>query len=138
MKIRSFVSNDTVEVIKLWTECQLTRAWNNPRLDIERKLAVDADLFIVGELNGTVVATAMFGYEGHRGWVNYLAVSQSYQRKGFARELMAYGEQLLLAKGCPKINLQVRATNTSALGFYEKLGYANDEVISLGKRLIPD
>jgi len=80
----------------------------------------------------------MFGYEGHRGWVNYLAVSPSHQRKGYATELMRHGEQLLRAVGCPKLNLQVRITNVGTVAFYESLGYKNDEVISLGKRLIAD
>jgi len=80
----------------------------------------------------------MFGYEGHRGWVNYLAVSPQHQRRGYAKELMQFGEELLLAVGCPKLNLQVRETNAQALGFYEALGYKVDASVSLGKRLIPD
>jgi ribosomal protein S18 acetylase RimI-like enzyme len=92
----------------------------------------------VGEVSNEIVASAMFGYEGHRGWVNYLAVSPQHQRHGYAKELMQFGEELLLAVGCPKLNLQVRETNAQALGFYEALGYKVDASVSLGKRLISD
>jgi ribosomal protein S18 acetylase RimI-like enzyme len=138
MQIRVYESCDEPAVIALWHTCALTRTWNNPRIDIARKLEVSPELFLVGEEGGLIVASAMFGYEGHRGWVNYLAVDPSHQRKGYATQLMQHGEQLLRALGCPKLNLQVRSTNASTLAFYDSLGYKNDEVISLGKRLISD
>ena len=80
----------------------------------------------------------MFGYDGHRGWMNYLAVAPEHQGQGHAKTLIAQGEALLLAAGCPKISLLVRRSNTQVLGFYEALGYGQDDVVSLGKRLIPD
>ena len=138
MHIRSFQLADQTAVIALWQMCELTRPWNDAGLDIQRKLAVNPEWFLVGELQGEVVASAMFGYEGHRGWVNYLAVHPAHQSQGFARAMMAYGEQLLLSAGCPKLNLQVRSSNSQALAFYARLGYGIDEVVSLGKRLISD
>lgn len=138
MLIRPFKPHDEPAVIALWHTCALTRPWNNPSLDIARKLAVNPELFLVGEHDGLIIASAMFGYEGHRGWVNYLAVDPSHQRKGYATQLMQHGEQLLRAADCPKLNLQVRSTNANTLAFYESLGYKDDEVISLGKRLISD
>ena len=80
----------------------------------------------------------MFGYEGHRGWVNYLAVSPAHQRRGHATALMQWGEEALKAHGCPKINLQIRSSNAAVISFYLHLGYSDDQVIGLGKRLIPD
>ena len=80
----------------------------------------------------------MAGYEGHRGWVNYLGVAPAWRGRGLARALMLQVEQALLARGCPKINLQVRADNADALGFYAAIGYGQDAVLSLGKRLIAD
>ena len=138
MHIRPFRLADQTAVIALWQMCELTRPWNDAGLDIQRKLAVNPEWFLVGELQGEVVASAMFGYEGHRGWVNYLAVHPAHQSQGFARAMMAYGEQLLLSAGCPKLNLQVRSSNSQALAFYARLGYGIDEVVSLGKRLISD
>ena len=138
MHIRPFQLADQTAVIALWQMCELTRPWNDAGLDIQRKLAVNPEWFLVGELQGEVVASAMFGYEGHRGWVNYLAVHPAHQSQGFARAMMAYGEQLLLSAGCPKLNLQVRSSNSQALAFYARLGYGIDEVVSLGKRLISD
>jgi ribosomal protein S18 acetylase RimI-like enzyme len=96
------------------------------------------EMFLVLEVEGRVVASIMAGYEGHRGWVNYLAVSPSQRRKGYGTTLMRHVEEMLVQAGCPKINLQIRADNTAVLEFYRRLGYARDDVVSLGRRLIPD
>ena len=138
MQIRPFQPADEAAVVALWQECRLTRPWNDPRKDIARKLAVQPELFLVGTVNGELVATVMAGYEGHRGWVNYLAVSPAHQRKGLGRRLMEEVEKRLLARGCPKLNMQVRSSNTDAMAFYRRLGYLPDEAVALGKRLIPD
>jgi ribosomal protein S18 acetylase RimI-like enzyme len=138
MEIRAFQRQDESAVIALWQACDLTRAWNDPHKDITRKMQVDSDLFVVGIEGGELIASAMFGYEGHRGWVNYLAVSPALRRRGHARKLMLWGEQALKARGCPKINLQVRSSNAAVISFYKALGYGDDEVIGLGKRLISD
>jgi len=138
MKIRPFAASDELAVIELWRRCGLTRIWNDPSLDIRRKLAVQSELFVVGEKDGKVVASAMAGYDGHRGWVNYLAVDPACRLQGLGRQLMAYLEAGLHALGCPKLNLQVRTGNAEALAFYRSLGYAVDDVVCLGKRLIAD
>ena len=138
MLIRAYADKDEKQVIELWNECELTRSWNNPQLDIQRKQKVQSEWFFVGEENGAVIATAMFGYNGHRGWVNYLAVSPNHQRKGYAHKLMQHGETVLKSAGCPKINLQIRTTNTQVQAFYKSIGYTEDEVVSFGKRLIKD
>jgi ribosomal protein S18 acetylase RimI-like enzyme len=138
MDIRPFQPTDEEAVIRLWQRCDLTRPWNDPRKDIARKLTEQPELFLVGVLDGEVVATAMAGFDGHRGWVNYLAVAPEQQRKSYGRQLMGVVERRLLERGCPKLNLQVRTGNTEALEFYRRLGYVQDEVISLGRRLIAD
>jgi len=148
MKIRPFEPSDQEAVVRLWERCGLTRPWNDPRRDITRKQAVRPDLFLVGVEEGEilnrefhapiVVGTVMVGYDGHRGWINYLAVAPEHRRHGLGRALMAEAERLLLAEGCPKINLQVRSGNAEALEFYRRLGYGVDEVVSLGKRIVAD
>ena len=138
MRIRPFHADDEAAVVALWERCGLTRPWNDPRKDIARKLTVQPELFLVGEIDSEVVASIMAGYEGHRGWVNYLAVSPALRRKGLGKALMQEVEQRLLARGCPKINMQVRSSNTEAIAFYRRLGYATDEAVALGKRLIAD
>ncbi len=138
MIIRPFESGDEPAVVALWQACGLTRPWNNPHADIARKCTTQAELFLVGVVGHAVVATAMVGYDGHRGWVNYLAVAPGARRQTFGRSLMDEAERLLLARGCPKLNLQVRADNADVIAFYERLGYAQDDVVSLGKRLIHD
>ena len=149
MQIRAFSPADTDAVIELWTACGLTRPWNDPRLDIQRKLRVQPELFLVGVIPAadadaagrhpdTVIASVMAGFDGHRGWVNYLAVTPDEQGLGLGRMLMHEVERLLEESGCPKVNLQVRADNAEAFAFYEALGYTQDVVVSFGKRLIAD
>ena len=133
--IRQYHTDDEKDVIDLWSECGLTIPQNNPKLDIERKLRVNPEWFLVGELEGKVIATCMAGYEGHRGWINYLAVAPEYRRHGFAKRIMRKAEKILRNAGCPKINIQIRTSNTSVIQFYKAIGYDTDNVISMGKRL---
>lgn len=138
MKIRPYEPSDGSAVIELWRKCKLTRPQNDPKKDIARKMKVKPELFLVGVEGDKVIATVMGGYEGHRGWVNYLGVDPDYQKMGLGRQMMETIEKKLLALGCPKLNLQVMVDNAKAVQFYERIGYKRDEVISLGKRLIPD
>jgi ribosomal protein S18 acetylase RimI-like enzyme len=138
MLIRPYQHADESAVIALWETCALTRPWNDPRKDIARKLLVQRELFLVGEKNGAVIASVMGGYDGHRGWVNYLAVHQDFRQRGYGKALMLEVEKALLAMGCPKLNLQVRTNNATVLAFYKRIGYVQDDVVSLGRRLIPD
>ena len=136
--IRQFIPNDTNRVIFIWEQCDLVRNWNNPNFDIRRKLNFQKELFFVGLLNDEIIATAMFGYDGHRGWLNYFAVLPNFQKRGFGKQLMTFGEMALIEKGCPKLNLQIRNDNTKAINFYQKVGYKEDAAVSFGKRLIED
>jgi ribosomal protein S18 acetylase RimI-like enzyme len=103
--------------------------------DIQRKLEFQPDLFLVGLLDGKVVGSIMVGYEGHRGWINYLAVVPERQRRGYGRKLVLKAVDELRKLGCLKVNLQARRSNTSAIEFYKHLGFKEDDVISLGMRL---
>jgi ribosomal protein S18 acetylase RimI-like enzyme len=136
--IRAFERDDTERVVALWRDCGLVVPWNDPYRDIERKLAEQPELFLVGEAAGVVVASVMVGYDGHRGWMNYLAVDPASRGTGFGRRLVREAEQMLTLRGCPKLNLQVRGSNSAALGFYEAIGYVVDDSVSLGKRLVSD
>ncbi|MCX7173540.1 MAG: GNAT family acetyltransferase [Proteobacteria bacterium] len=138
MKIRPFQPHDEDAVVALWQECGLTRPWNDPRADIARKLTEQPELFIVGTDGTAIVATAMVGFDGHRGWLYYLAVSPRHRRQSYGRALMQEAERLLKERGCPKLNLLVRSSNAEVIEFYRKLGYVQDEVVGLGKRLIHD
>lgn len=138
MRIRPYEITDEEAVIRLWQECGLTRPWNDPRRDIARKLTEQPELFLVGTIDDKVVATAMVGFDGHRGSVYYFAVAPGHRRQSLGRMIMRKAEELLIERGCPKLNLLVRADNAEAMEFYRKLGYAQDPVISLGRRLIHD
>jgi ribosomal protein S18 acetylase RimI-like enzyme len=135
MKLRPFNSSDVAGVISLWLQCNLIRPANNPEKDIQRKLRVDPELFLVGVWNDQVIATVMIGYEGHRGWLNYVAVAPSHRRKGFGRILIEEAERLLAERNCPKVNLQVLPNNAGAIEFYRRLGYVIDNAVSMGRRL---
>jgi len=138
VKIRPFRATDTELVVALWEACELVRPWNDPRKDIERKLQVNPDLFLVAVDEDALVGSVMVGYEGHRGWINYLAVDPSRRKRGVGSRLMTEAERLLEEAGCPKINLQVRSENADVIAFYRARGYVVDDVVSLGKRLIDD
>lgn len=135
--IRSYQSADEEAVIALWRECEMLR-WSDPHKDIARKLKVNPEWFLVAERAGAVVGTCMVGYEGHRGWINLLAVKPALQKSGLGRALMAEAERVLTGVGCAKINLQVRATNTQVIAFYEKLGFSSENLVNMGKRLVQD
>jgi len=138
MKIRPFQIEDEAAVVQLWQDCGLVRPVNDPRKDIRRKVCTQPDLFLVGTNGTRIVATVMAGYEGHRGWLNYLAVAPDQQRGGLGRLMVAEAEKRLRALGCPKINLQVRRANAGVMEFYRKIGFSEDDVASMGKRLETD
>lgn len=136
--IRSYYHDDEPAVVDLWKACNLIVPHNNPYKDIQRKLKVNPEWFLVGVLNIRLIASCMVGYEGHRGWINYLAVHPEIQRNGYARDMMNEAEKILREAGCPKMSLQIRATNKQVVEFYKQLGFVEDNVVSMGKRLEVD
>jgi len=136
VEIRPYGSEDQSQVIALWKAVfPDDPPWNDPVSVIRRKLTVQPELFLIGHVNDRIVATVIAGFDGVRGWIHHLAVHPAYRRKGIATMLMRSAEQGLEALGCPKVNLQVRATNTAVISFYRSLGYDVEERTSLGKRL---
>ena len=111
--------------------------WNRAQFAIPAKLAVQPELFLLAMHGDQVVGTVMGGYDGHRGWIYALAVKSDHRQQGIATELMAQLETRLLAFGCVKLNLQVRANNLQVIELYQGLGYSVEDRISLGKRLMP-
>ncbi|HEX6888285.1 MAG TPA: GNAT family N-acetyltransferase [Candidatus Nanopelagicales bacterium] len=162
MRIRPFAPTDRGPVIDLWHRCGLVRPWNDPDRDLDRKLADSPWGMLVGvadpgrrpetrgpssgpdsgdAAHGSVIASMMVGYDGHRGSVFYLAVDPVHQGRGHGTALMAHAEQLLLARGCPKLHISVRADNAAVIAFYERRGYqleGADHAVTLGRRLIVD
>jgi len=138
LAIRVYQASDEKDVIDLWVSCDLVVPWNNPKTDIERKLTQNPELFFVGEKDGKLLATCMAGYDGHRGWVYYLAVHSGHRKDGIATALMQHAEESLKAIGCPKIELMVRSKNKGVIGFYDSIGYKEEPVVVLSKRLIED
>ena len=114
-EIRVFRASDEGGVIELWKLCDLVVPWNVPTLDIARKVDFQGEFFLIGEEDGRIVGSVMAGYDGHRGWINYLAVHPALRRSGLGRRLMNTAEVKLRAAGCPKINLQIRKDNLDAI-----------------------
>ena len=133
--IRPYDPAHEAGVVALWRACELVVPWNDPKEDIALKVAFQPDLFLVACEADEVVGSVMAGYDGHRGWINYLAVHPEWRRDGLGRRLMDEAETALRALGCPKINLQVRATNADVVAFYERIGFHREETLSMGKRL---
>jgi len=136
LEIRPYDEADLLDVVRLWEEVfPDDPPWNDPRTVIARKLRVQRDLFLVGHLDGRPVATVLAGFDGFRGWVYHLAVTPASRRRGFGRRMMEAAERGLRDLGCPKVNLQVRASNRAVVDFYERLGYTIEERASMGKHL---
>ena len=138
LQIRPYRKSDESAVIRLWAICGLVTSWNDPKKNILRKMKVQKEWFLVGLNKDKLIATIMIGYEGHRGWVNYLAVDPAYRKQGIGKDLMDEAERVLKNFGCPKLQLQVRTTNHGVIEFYRKIGYKQDDVVNLGKRLESD
>jgi ribosomal protein S18 acetylase RimI-like enzyme len=135
--IRAFAENDRAAVVALWSAA-FGNYTDAPGPQIDVCLAhPDAALFVARAADDTLAGTAMAGSDGHRGWLHYVAVDPARRREGIARALVAHAERWLMLRGISKVNLQIRDDNLDVRAFYEKLGYAAEERLSLGKRLLP-
>ena len=138
IEIRSFRQEDEAPLIKLWEKCELVVTWHDPSKDIIRKVQLDPEGLLLGWHDNSLIASVMAGYEGHRGWLNYLAVDSEFRRKGLGKTMMKAAETYLEQFECPKINLQISAQNHQVNEFYKSIGFLQEDVINMGKRLIPD
>ena len=136
---RPFDESDRAGVIALWNEAFPGNSpWNVPDEDIDRKLKIQKELFIVAEYENDIIGSAMAGFDGHRGWVYYVAVLKKYRKQNVGEALMNHVERELVKIGCTKLNLQVRSTNTEVIDFYKRLGYSTEDRVSMAKRLTSD
>jgi hypothetical protein len=134
--VRPYEARDEEKLIRLWEQVfPNAPAHNRPCNDIALKLKVQPELLFVATQANQIIGSAMAGFDGHRGWVYYVAVHHDYRRKGIGTALMKQVESALKAIGCPKLNLQIRADNHQVQAFYESLGYWVEERISMGKKL---
>ena len=135
MGVSAATMDDAPAVIALWHVCGLTRPWNDPQSDFDRALAGEQATILVMRDGDAILGSVLGGDDGRRGWVYYLAVDAAHQGKGIGRVLMGTAEGWLKARGCPKIQFMVRSTNNEARGFYDRLGYAPQDVVTLGRFL---
>lgn len=136
MEIRQYEASDFDGVEALWLEAfPNDPPWNHAKYAVPAKLAFQPDLLLVAVAGHDVTGSVMAGYDGHRGWLYFVAVREKDRRGGLGTALVRQAEQALHALGCSKVNLQVRATNEAVAWFYEHLGYAVEDRVSLGRRL---
>jgi ribosomal protein S18 acetylase RimI-like enzyme len=133
--IRRFEEKDEDDVVELWRRCNLIVPWNDPHVEIRKKMEFQPELFFVGTVDDQVVGSLMAGYDGHRGWIYSMAVHPEFRLRGYGRGLVDRTLEELKKLGCFKVNLQVRETNTKVIEFYKRLGFEDDHVLGLGKRL---
>jgi ribosomal protein S18 acetylase RimI-like enzyme len=131
--IADIADADVVDVVALWQRCGLTRPWNDPASDIALARRNPNSTVLVGRTDGAIVATAMVGHDGHRGWVYYVAVDPDRQKKGFGRAMMDAAEAWLRAAGVPKLQLLVRRENAKAGAFYQSIGYEEADTVTYAK-----
>jgi ribosomal protein S18 acetylase RimI-like enzyme len=136
--IRTFSPEDEKQIIDLWEECNLVVPWNDPKKDIIRKVKHSPQHFFVGVFEKEIISTCMAAFDGHRGWIYYLAVKPEYRRKGFGKAMVNHAEKVLIEEGCPKIDLMVRENNREVISFYENYGYNSESVVVMSKRLEED
>lgn len=135
LRIDVILKAEIEAVIALWERCGLTRPWNDPRADIGLASRTPSADLLVGYVGEAVTATVMVGFDGHRGWVYYLAVEPDAQRGGVGRAMMAAAEAWLRARGAPKLLLMVREDNAKVTAFYQSLGYSLEPRLVLAKWL---
>jgi ribosomal protein S18 acetylase RimI-like enzyme len=133
IEIGEAVASDAEAVIALWQACGLTRPWNDPQQDFDRALSWPASTILVAREGAALLGSTMIGYDGHRGWVYYLAVSPAHQRSGLGHRIMEAAANWLRDRGAPKIQLMVRTSNAATLDFYSALGFERQDTVTLGK-----
>jgi len=132
MRIRKFQEKDRDSLIELWQKVfPDDPPHNEPSIVIEAKLAVD-DLIFLTESNNEIIGACMAGYDGHRGWLYAVAVLPEHRRSGTGTQLVKHAMQALKELGCIKVNLQIRSTNSEVASFYESLGFASEDRLSMG------
>ena len=135
LDVRHCTSDERDLATGLWTRCGLTRPWNDPAADFDLALSSASSTVLGGFIGPKLIASVMVGFDGHRGWVYYVAVDQADRGRGFGARMMQAAEMWLRDKGAPKLQFMVREENGSALKFYTKLGFERQSVINLGRRL---
>jgi ribosomal protein S18 acetylase RimI-like enzyme len=135
LSIAPIEDGDVDAVVSLWQRCGLTRPWNEPAADIALARKDSNATILIGRDGETIVATALVGHDGHRGWVYYVAVDPARQKKGFGRVIMAAAEDWLRRTGIEKVQLLVRPENTAVRAFYESIGYGEQPRVMFAKWL---
>jgi ribosomal protein S18 acetylase RimI-like enzyme len=135
LAVADIADADVATVIALWQACGLTRPWNDPAADIALARREPNSTILIGRDGDAIVATAMVGYDGHRGWVYYVATDPDRRAKGYGRAIMNAAEDWLRAAGIPKLQLLVRRENTGVAAFYQSFGYEEAQTIVFAKWL---
>ena len=134
MEIRELTAAEQHGATRLWEKSGLTRPWNPPDDDFDRAVAGPTSAVLGGFEDDALVATAMVGHDGHRGWVYYLAVDPERTRRGRGRQMMTAAESWLRHRGVVKLNVMMRR-DQGAESFYRALGYEDSDVMVFARWL---
>jgi hypothetical protein len=126
---------DVADVIALWQRCGLTRPWNDPAANIALARKGANATVLTGRDGSAIVATAMVGHDGHRGWVYYVTTDPEHRGKGHGRAIMHAAEDWLRQAGIAKLQLMVRRENAAAGAFYHSIGYDEAQVLVFARWL---
>ena len=137
MSLAILTPEDKDDAVALWTTCGLTVPWNDAFVDFDRALDTQTSTVLGLKEGETLIGTVMVGYDGHRGWMYYLAVDPAHQQAQHGKRLVKAAENWLREQDCPKVQLMVRSSNSSVIGFYQALGYKDDDVLVLSRRFVP-
>jgi hypothetical protein len=135
LAITAIEDADVTSVVSLWERCDLTRPWNDPVADIALARKGPNSTVLLGREDEKVVASAMVGHDGHRGWVYYVATAPDRRGQGLGRAIMNAAEDWLRQAGIVKLQLLVRQDNAKASAFYETIGYDEAAVTVFAKWL---
>ena len=135
MDIVTLDQHAATSAVTLWQACGLTRPWNDPYADFTRAVEGPSSAVLgTYDAGGTLIGTAMGGVDGHRGWVYYVASAPDHRGEGIGRALMKAAEDWIIERGMPKVHVMVRRSNTAVVGFYDSLGYEEQDTLVLGRR----
>ncbi len=135
MDIVTLDQHAATSAVTLWQACGLTRPWNDPYADFTRAVEGPSSAVLgTYDAGGTLIGTAMVGVDGHRGWVYYVASAPDHRGEGIGRALMKAAEDWIIERGMPKVHVMVRRSNTAVVGFYDSLGYEEQDTLVLGRR----
>jgi ribosomal protein S18 acetylase RimI-like enzyme len=121
-------------VLGLWEQARSGHASTPDRVDdVERLVAGSPAALLVAERDGEIVGALIAAWDGWRGNMYRLAVSDGHRRQGIGLALTRAGEEHLRQCGARRVTALVAFEDEVAAGFWKSAGYPTDREI--GRRV---